>query len=121
MKRLRLWILGAAVGSFAAGMNVGLIAPDLFAAAPVPDQDETYMRSMAVDYELTAAQQKSVRLVMLHWRQQERQIFDSVDPAQLPDAARGRILQERGLLEQRIRAVLDEDQRERYDRASRHK
>lgn len=119
MKRLRLWILGAALGSFLAGMNVGLAAPRLF-ADPEPTPDDDYVHSMVADYGLSTEQHRLLRFAMLKWREEELALIKTVEADQLPAVIQGRLLQARGKMERRIFAILDEEQRERYDLATRH-
>jgi len=121
VNRLRLWILGTALGSFAAGMNVGLVAPRLFAAEDhrVVAADEAYARSIAADYGLTRGQEASLRMVLQQWREEEISAFRTAETSMLPPAIQTKLLVARGKVEQRIRAVLDEDQRARYDLATR--
>jgi len=69
------------------------------------------------DYDLDPDQQRSLRLVLMKWREEEIAVIESVDPAQLPPGARREMLAARGRLERRIRAILDEEQRARYDLA----
>ncbi len=116
MKRARLWTLGAALGSFAAGINVGFLVPRVFAAesaAPAPEQE--YVRQLVAKYGLCANQERSLRLVMQRDREEEIAVALSVETSQLPPAAQSRILWKNHRTEQRIRALLDDPQRERYD------
>ena len=122
MKSLRSWIVIVAIGSFVAGVSAGLVVPALFAAeAGRQNADESYVRQMTADYGLSTAQQRSLRLVMRGGREEELRILEAVDPVQLPTSAQGRLLAARGRLQQRIRAILDEGQRTRYDLASRQR
>ncbi len=120
MKRVPLWILGAALGSFAAGMNVGLVVPRVFAAdggMPAPDAD--YVRDLRVRYQLTSAQERTLRLVLQSARDEEIAIYTGAETAQLPPAIRSRVLAVRSRTEQRIRALLDVRQRAQFDADSR--
>lgn len=120
MKRVPLWILGATLGSFAAGMNVGLVLPKVFAAdggSRTPEGE--YVRDLVERYQLTAAQERSLRLVLQSAHDEEIAIYSGAEPSQLPPAIRNRVLAVRGRTEQRIRAVLDDGQRARFDADSR--
>ena len=121
MNRLGVWILGTALGSFAAGMNVGLVAPELFASDDprAVAGDEAYVNSLAADYGLSGAQQASLRMVMQKWREEEVMAFRTAEIAMLPAQIQKELLKARGRLEKRIRAVMDEEQRARYDHATR--
>jgi len=124
VKHLGLWILGAAVGSFAAGMNVGLVVPGLVAAcskSPGLDAESGYLAQLVADYGLTQKQERSVRLVLEQCREEELAVFFSADASTLPPGMLKEILAARGRREQRIRAVLDAEQRARYDKDSRPK
>ncbi len=120
MNRVRLWILGAALGSFAAGMSTGLLIPKVFAGEDgVPAVDAEYVRDIVAKYGLTASQERSLRLVLSSWRQEEFRVLTSAEAAQLPPQIQNRLLAARSRLEQRTRALLDEQQRARYDLESR--
>lgn len=119
MNRLRLWILGAAFGSFAAGVNLGVLAPSLFAAEAEPTADDGYVRALADDYGLTARQQRLLRLALRSRRDEELALIGTVEADQLPASVQQRMRAVQRKLEQRIRAILDEEQRARYDLASR--
>ncbi len=126
MKHLRLWILGAALGSFVAGMNVGFAIPKVLAAgdsgAALPDEvreDLEYVQRIASTYELSAAQTRSLRLVMQAARDDALRAFLAVEPSQLPPALQTKLLAASSKREQRFRALLTEPQRARYDIDSR--
>lgn len=124
MKQLRFWILGASLGSFLAGMNVGLVVTRWMAGdgiATGPDSDQSYVRSLVLDYSLTAAQERSLRFVLQRCREEEEAAFRSAEPALLPPPVQNQLLAARGRMEQRIRALLDAEQRARYDLDSRPK
>jgi len=126
VKHLRLWILGAALGSFVAGMNVGFAIPRVLAAgdsgAALPDQardDIDYVQRIAATYGLSSAQVRSLRLVMQSAREDELRAFLAAEPSQLPPALQTKLLAARSKAEQRLRALLTEPQRARYDIDSR--
>lgn len=120
MNRVRLWILGAALGSFAAGMIVGVVVPRVVAAETgVLSADAGYVRDMVASYGLSAAQERSLRLVLQAWRDDEIAILKSAEATQLPEPIQRRLLAARSQLEKRIRTLLDPQQRLRYDAASR--
>ena len=122
MNRLRLWILGAALGSFLAGMNVGLVIPKVVVAydatAGVPEYED-YVRRIAAEYKLSAAQEHSLRLVMQAEEEEVNRALRSADMAQLPPPIRSKLLAARSKSERRMRAMLTDAQRERYDLDSR--
>ncbi|MBL8727436.1 MAG: hypothetical protein JNM25_03325 [Planctomycetes bacterium] len=101
-------------------MNVGLVLPKVFAAdsgAASPEAD--YVRSLVTTYGLNAAQERSLRLVLLSAREEQMAVYSRFQPSQLPPAIRNEVLLVRSRTEQRIRAVLDEQQRARFDADSR--
>ncbi|MCA8954045.1 MAG: hypothetical protein KDE27_31345 [Planctomycetes bacterium] len=123
VKRLGIWILGAAAGSFLAGVNLGLAAPGLLAASDggPTGNDEFFVQAMVADYGLSARQEKSLRLVMQKRREDELSVFSGADFSMLPPPIQNQLLDVREKEKRRIRAILDDDQRARYDLATRTK
>ncbi len=123
MKRLRLWILGTALGTFVAGMSFGLAVPRVLAAvvdrSADVDPDAAYVAQIASRYGLSARQQRSLALVLQNANRERLMVLTSADPTQLPPALQGRLQQVHNRTEQYLRAVLDPAQRELYDRDSR--
>lgn len=120
MDSLRLWILGAAAGSFAAGMIVGNLFPlAAVAESAAPAEEIAFATEIATRYGLSAEQQRRLLLVLQNNREGEIAILRSAEGSQLPQPQRGEMLALRNATEQRIRALLDEGQRARYDRDSR--
>lgn len=120
MNRVQLWILGAALGSFAAGMSVGVLVPQVFASeSDAPFVDAGYVQEIVSKYGLSPDQERSLRLVLESWRLEEFQVLTSTEATQLPPQIQNRLLAARSRLEQRTRALLDEQQRARYDVESR--
>lgn len=120
MDRVLLWILGAALGSFAAGMSCGLVVPKVFAGeATAATPDDAYVRDLAERYGLSRAQERTLRLVLRTGRDDEFAIYEHVETEQLPDPIRREVLRIRSRTEQRIRALLDDEQRARFDADSR--
>lgn len=127
MRHLRWWILAAAFGTFAAGMSVGLAIPRVEAAmrdgSATTDgdnaRDAEYARDFAARYDLNGQQQRSFGMVLLSGRNEQLAILGQTDISQLPDPIRNRLLEARRRTERRVRALLDDEQRARYDRDSR--
>jgi hypothetical protein len=120
VKRVPVWILGATLGSFAAGMNVGLVIPKVFAGDhAVATPEDQYVRDLALTYGLTTSQERSLRLVLQSAREQEMAVYNGAEASQLPPAIRTQVLRIRSKTEQRIRAVLDDRQRTQFDADSR--
>lgn len=115
---LRAWILAVAAASFGAGAVVGLAAPELWASHEAPDHED-YVQDLASKYDLTPAQQQSLRIVLDEQDRQEFEIWKGAEWGQLPPSLQNARLVVRRRTQQRIRFVLDERQRELYDRDSR--
>ncbi len=122
MKRVWPWILGAAFGSFAAGISVGLLAPNIVAASCLPaSPDDAYVADMVATCGLRPAQERGLRLVLQAAREDEIRVLKSAEAEQLPPPINARLLQVRAQLEKRVRKLLDATQLERYEQASRPK
>ncbi len=120
MKRVRLWILGAVMGSFAAGMSVGLLVSQAMAApVEIRPVDGDYLRDMVSTYGLTAKQERQLRFVLQKGREEEIAILTSTEATQLPESVQSRLLGARRRMEQRTQALLDDRQRALYEAASR--
>lgn len=124
MRHLRLWILGAALGSFVAGMNVGLVVPRVLAGdeAELPDyvrHDLDYVERLAATYGLSGDQQHRLRLVLQALHDEEFGALRSAEAAQLPLPVQKQVNEARSRAQLRIRAVLTDAQRARYDIDSR--
>lgn len=119
MSRSQRWILGCALGCFAAGMTTGLVLPDVWAAVRGPastdDPDETYASRLALDYGLDEAQRRTVLVVLRAGHEEELAVFRRAEFAQLPASLQAELKQVRRQQVQRIRYVLDPTQRARYD------
>jgi hypothetical protein len=118
--RLRLWILGAAVGCFAAGMTIGLLIPRTIAGASlfgVEDSasDEDYVARFALDFGLTSQQEHQLRCVRAMRRLDEFEVLKAADFAKLPPELQSQVLAARSREEARIRGLLDDKQRQRYE------
>jgi hypothetical protein len=122
VRRLPLWILGAALGSFAAGMNLGPALHRGFGAADaaaVADDDLAYVRRLVEDYGLTRAQERSLRMVISTRNHEELEVLRTAQAAaELPPSIQNPIRAVRARAYQRIRALLDDEQRRRFDDAS---
>jgi len=122
VKRVWPWILGAALGSFAAGVTVGWVAPSIVAAGGAPaTPDDAYVADMVAKYDLRAEQARGLRLVLQAAREEEFAVLKSAEVGQLPPSINARLLQVRAQLEKRVRKLLDATQLERYEQASRPK
>lgn len=124
MRHTSLWILGAAAGSFLAGMNTGLLLPNLW-SAPLDQQpaevrhEGEYLAALTAKFGLSAAQAQSVRLVLQAKREEELAVLRAAAATQLPPVLQAQLLAARSRAEQRLRAVLTPAQRQRYDADSR--
>lgn len=114
MDSLRLWILGVAAGSFAAGLIVGGILPGVRAGARSA-QEDVYVVDLRDRYGLSDAQVRQLRMVLQKQAEEEMAIFLGAQQSQLPLELMSPVLATRNRTKQRIRMVLDDEQRARYD------
>lgn len=113
---VRVWILAVALGSFAAGTVVGFVLPDLFAAErqlDTPQEDAQYLTDK---YGLSAEQHRRLVMVFEEYHRNDLNILRSANPSQLHEDIRAKRLLNSRKADQRVRFVLDEDQRSLYDR-----
>ncbi|MBL8752695.1 MAG: hypothetical protein JNK15_05290 [Planctomycetes bacterium] len=118
MDPLRKWIVGLAAACFSAGAVVGHTFGGA-SAASVPFSEQAYADQLVATYVLNPSQQRALRAVLQRFADDEIAILRSAQENQLPAPLLAKILQLRNQTEQRIRALLDEEQRARYDRDSR--
>jgi hypothetical protein len=118
MNPLRKWIVGLAAGCFGAGAVVGHTLGG-HGAHMAPFAEQALAEQITATYGLNPAQQRALRAVLQRYADDRDTILRSVQESQLPAHQRAKLLQMNNQTEQRIRALLDEGQRERYDRDSR--
>lgn len=117
MESLALWILGVAGGCFVAGAVVGhAFQPASAAAAASLPEDAAYVTELATRYGLTAEQRRRLQLVVQFQSTSQIAILRSAQFSQLPQPQKGEMLALGTATENRIRALLDDEQRARYDR-----
>ena len=123
MKGPQSWILAAALGCFAAGMTIGLVAPGVVDAlagrGAEPDPDVLYVRQMTADFGLSASQERSLAMVVQARRHEQLELLKKTDFDLLPEVLKTQLKSVRRKTDERIRHVLNKDQRERYDRQAR--
>ena len=117
MKGPQSWILAAALGCFVAGMTVGFVVPGFVDALTAPgesDPDTLYVRQMARDFGLSAQQERKLAMVV---QARRKAVADLVQGAadQLPEAMQNELKKVRRQADERIRYVLSQEQRVRYD------
>jgi len=112
MASLRLWILGVAAGSFATGLIVGAALPGPCAAVTQEDGLADHLDSV---YGLSDAQERQVRMVLQKQREVEVAIVLGAQQSELSPDLLAHLLATRKKTNDRIRMVLDEEQRARYD------
>lgn len=118
-RALRPWLLGLSLGCFAAGVVAAWVGRELFASTRgASGFDDDYLQDMTARFALTADQQRSLRLVLQHERESEYTILSSTEWGQLPAPILARLLVVRDQTKKRIRMVLDERQRDLFDRQS---
>ena len=88
-------------------------------AAGAPPAEQSYVDDLSARYVLRPTQQRQLRFVLQHQREREIAILLTAQGSQLPQPQMGEMLALRTATEQRIRALLDDEQRARYDRDSR--
>ena len=111
--------MGLALGSFAAGILVGIVVPEMFAAERRLDSPQEDAQFLTDKYNLSAEQHRQLVMVFEEYQRIDLNILRSADPSQLhPDIRARRLLNSRKA-DQRVRFVLDETQRALYDRDSR--
>jgi hypothetical protein len=120
MDPLRLWILGVALGSFAAGMIVGHTLPMTAAtASATPPEDLAFAAELAERYGLSDEQHRQLRMVLQYAYEKDIGIWRSAQFSQLPPQLMREKLALSTATEARIRRLLTDEQRARYDRDSR--
>jgi hypothetical protein len=117
-------MLAAAAGCFAAGTGVGLLIPRLAEreAMPKDAQDEKHACDLVADLALTESQARTLRLILQDLREQEERAIAQLlntEADLLPPATKNRLLWLRKQTTDRIRVMLDPQQRARYDLESR--
>jgi hypothetical protein len=100
-------------------MSTGLAFPSLIEAirsneAGV-DPDEAWARKFAADFGLTKSQQRQLRMVVRQRRDEEFDVFRSAGP-ELPAAMQAQLSAAQRREQLRVRALLNDEQRSRYDR-----
>ena len=125
MTPLRRWLLGACAGWCAAGLMIGLAVPKVMdlLADPVAGPDEDYIRRMTETYGLSRDQQELLRTVLLARFVDQRNIYEAAardDWDKLPPYMASQLRAAYQRAEQRVEALLDDYQRERFakDRAA---
>ena len=119
MHALRLWILGVAAGSFAAGVVVGHTFTHAANGVEAAPEDVQYVRDLTERYGLSPDQQRRLHLVLQFAREREITILRTTQASLMPDQEMGELKALRAATEQRVRKLLDDEQRRRYDRDSR--
>jgi hypothetical protein len=119
----RLWILLCAMGCFLAGMLLGLSIPGIAAACRADtgaeSPDGQYVRQMAADFGLSAAQQQALHAVLQRHRDEQLAVFRHASFEQLPEALRMELTAARRRQTERIHELLNDEQQRLYDDWSR--
>jgi len=104
-------------------MLLGVTIPDVAAAVRGPsgvaDPDELYVRDMARDFGLSDRQQQELLVVMQRYRDEELQVFRHTNFDELPESLRTELTAARRRRGDRVRAVLDDEQRKLFEDKSR--
>lgn len=115
----RRWVRWVAVACFAAGVSVGLASPAVVAALrPEPeilDPDERYARTLEQRYDLTPSQMRALRMVLAARLAESRELILDPDRNNPEDllAERSRVFNR---ADERIYALLTDEQRDRYSK-----
>ena len=108
--------MALALGSFAAGLVVGIVLPELFAAERQQGVTLEEPQYLTDKYGLSAEQHRSLVMVFEEFHRNNLNILREANPSQLsPDLRAKRLLNSRKA-HQRVRFVLDDKQRTLYDR-----
>ena len=114
-KRVRAWILVAGVAGLCAGVALGWAAPTAARSwsDQDPDRNAEIVKNLAEKYGLTGEQQRLIRMVL---RRRDEQTFQRYmnHAGSLPDSLSSQIESLRRQADERIYAVLTEDQRTGY-------
>ncbi len=114
---LRVWIIGLALGSFAAGTVVGVVVPEMFAAERrLETPQEDVAKYLTDKYGLSAEQHRRLVMVFEEYHRMDLNILRDANPSQLHEDIRAKRLLNSRKADQRVRFVLDETQRALYDR-----
>jgi hypothetical protein len=100
-------------------MSTGLAFPRIVEAisggGQAVDPDELWVRKFAADFGLTKGQERQLRIVVRRRRDEELDVFRNAGP-ELPAAMQARLSAAQRLEQMRVRALLNDEQRRRYDR-----
>ncbi|MFY9345161.1 MAG: hypothetical protein WAT39_21910 [Planctomycetota bacterium] len=119
MDALLKWLGALAIGSFTSGAVVGHVVTDVVASSDLPPSEQAFLAELTEMFGLDARQQHRLHLLLQHAQEEENATWGSVQMSQLPPEVSGRLKAQRSRTEQRFRALLDDEQRARYDRDSR--
>jgi hypothetical protein len=81
--------------------------------------DAQYVQQMAQDFGLSTRQTQALAVVMQRYRDEELQVFRRANFDQLPESLRAELTAARRRQGDRIREILDDTQRKRFDDRSR--
>lgn len=116
---IRLWILGMALGCFAAGMVIGSVCTkQVIQGQASPEPEHPYVEGLVANYGLSAAQTRSLQIVLQAERAEEQALRLGIGWNDLPAGAQAQLLAARARTRQRILALLDPQQRAAFERAS---
>ncbi|MCY2957614.1 MAG: hypothetical protein WCR59_03530 [Planctomycetota bacterium] len=100
-------------------MSVGLAFPSVVAACSTAvdtsGSDESFVRRFTADYGLGSNQQRQLRAVLQRRAESEREVFRAA--SDLPAAVAAGLEAVRRRASERVRALLNDQQRADYDRA----
>ena len=108
-----------ALGCFAAGMVIGSVCTkQVIHGQASPEPEHPYVEGLVADYGLSAAQVRSVQIVLQAERAEEQALRQGIGWNDLPPGAQAQLLAARARTRQRILALLDPEQRVAFERKS---
>jgi hypothetical protein len=116
MAAAHAWIVAVAVGAAGLGVLGGRLWATHTTAAQAPD--DVYAEYLISTYSLSRQQVRSLRLVLAADRASNDEILRALKIHELPPELQARQSHAKHLTRERIRALLDDEQRRRYDRDS---
>lgn len=113
---VRAWILAVALVSFGAGAVAGLVLPELLAAERELDIARDDADFLSSKYGLTAEQRRLLVMVFEEHHRIDLNILRDAETDEYSEALRNKRLLHSRKTDDRVRFVLDEQQRALYDR-----
>ena len=108
-----------ALGCFATGMVIGSVCTkQVIQGQALPEPEHRYVEGLVADYGLSAAQVRSLQIVLQAERAEEQALRQGIGWNDLPPGAQAHLLAAKARTRQRILALLDPEQRVAFERNS---